>query len=236
MYKSIFMYSLFALGYFAVSIFPFTEVSAQEIAITSGDNQSTTRGNTFSTAVVFTVTNSGGPEQLSGQNVSIGVDPLTRGVEISETVSGTFGTQLALTTDTNGTVTFHVKANTDSLYEKCRVAGNILVGTTAKTAIFNGTITDVLQFSSDSATRSVSENANVGDNIGAPVSATHWANEDTDTTNDVTLEYSLEGTDASSFTIGSGTGQLKVNTALDYTTKNSYSVTVKVEEKDGTTV
>ena len=78
-------------------------------------------------------------------------------------------------------------------------------------------------FSSDTATRSIAENTGAGVNIGDAVSAT-----DPDT--DDTLEYSLGGTDAASFDIGSTNGQLRTKAALDYETKNSYSVTVSVSD------
>ena len=75
-------------------------------------------------------------------------------------------------------------------------------------------------FTAATATRSVDENAPAGANVGAPVTAT-------DADGD-TLTYSLSGTDASSFDIGSSSGQITVATAttLDYETDASYSVTV----------
>ncbi len=69
-------------------------------------------------------------------------------------------------------------------------------------------------------TRSVEENTAAGTNIGTAVAAT-------DADGD-TLAYTLTGTDASSFSIVSTTGQLQTSVALDYETKTSYSVTIKV--------
>ncbi len=94
-------------------------------------------------------------------------------------------------------------------------------------------ITDVNEnrapvFSSESTTRSIAENTGSGVNIGDAVSAT-----DPDT--DDTLEYSLSGTDAASFDIGSTNGQLRTKAALDYETKASYSVTVSVSDGNGGT-
>ena len=77
-------------------------------------------------------------------------------------------------------------------------------------------------FTGGSTMRSVAENTDAGVNIGAPVSAT-------DTDND-TLTYSLGGTDASSFSVVSSSGQLKTHAPLDYETKNAYSVTVIVSD------
>ena len=75
----------------------------------------------------------------------------------------------------------------------------------------------------DSTTREVEENTAADQNIGDPVTATD------DDDGDI-LTYSLSGTDAASFDIDSGTGQLKTKAALDYETKNSYTVTVTVSD------
>ena len=72
------------------------------------------------------------------------------------------------------------------------------------------------------ATRSVAENTGSGQDIGSAVSAT-----DPD---DDTLTYTLGGTDASSFSINSTTGQLRTSGALDYETKSSYSVRITVSD------
>ena len=82
-------------------------------------------------------------------------------------------------------------------------------------------------FVSASTTRSVAENTGSGVNIGDAVSAT-----DAD---DDTLEYTLSGTDASSFDIGGTNGQLRTKASLDYETKRSYSVTVTVKDRNGGT-
>ena len=73
-----------------------------------------------------------------------------------------------------------------------------------------------------STTRSVAENTAIGQEIGTAVAAT-------DTEND-TLTYTLSGNDASLFDIDSTTGQLKTNSALDYETKSSYTVTVTISD------
>ena len=69
-------------------------------------------------------------------------------------------------------------------------------------------------------TRSVAENTAAGQNIGTAVSATD--------ANNHTLSYTLGGTDADSFSIVSTSGQLQTKAALDYETKNSYTVAVTV--------
>ena len=70
--------------------------------------------------------------------------------------------------------------------------------------------------------RSVAEGSTSGRNIGSAVSAT---DPDGDT-----LTYDLTGTDASSFSIVSTSGQLQTSAALDADTKSSYSVTVRVHD------
>ena len=72
------------------------------------------------------------------------------------------------------------------------------------------------------ATRSVPENTAAGAAFGDAVSATD--------SNDNTLTYSLSGTDASSFAIDEGTGQLKTKSALDHENKSSYTVTVRADD------
>ena len=76
-------------------------------------------------------------------------------------------------------------------------------------------------------TRSIAENTGAGQNIGNPISATDGDGD--------RLTYSLEGTDARAFTIISGSGQLRTRSGVtyDYETKNSYSVTVRVQDSKG---
>ena len=78
-------------------------------------------------------------------------------------------------------------------------------------------------FSTDTATRSVAENTGAGEDIGAPVEA---GDDD-----DSSLTYTLGGTDASSFAIVEGSGQLQTRSALDFETKALYSVTVSVSDR-----
>ena len=90
-------------------------------------------------------------------------------------------------------------------------------------------VTDVAEnsapvFASSSTTRSIPENTPAGVHIGEAVAA-----KDADAGD--TLTYTLSGTDAASFEIDSTTGQLKTKAALDYETKNTYSVTVKAADK-----
>ena len=79
-----------------------------------------------------------------------------------------------------------------------------------------------------STTRTVAENTASDTNIGTAVAATDADSGDT-------LTYTLSGTDASSFSIVSTSGQLQTSAALDYETKNTYSVTVSVADGNGGT-
>ncbi len=75
---------------------------------------------------------------------------------------------------------------------------------------------------SDSVTFTVDENASPGIHVGSAVTATDPEGG--------TLIYWLSGTDASSFSIDSSTGQLIVKDPLDYETQSVYEVTVRVSD------
>ncbi len=84
------------------------------------------------------------------------------------------------------------------------------------------TVTDVNEapaFDADMAERSVAENTAAGEALGDPIAAM-------DVDADDTLTYTLSGDDAESFAIDGETGQLTTMAALDYETKNSYTVMV----------
>ena len=84
------------------------------------------------------------------------------------------------------------------------------------------------EFVTGGGTRSIAENTPPGVNIGDPISATD-ADEGAVEYED-TLTYSLGGTDAASFDIDASTGQLITKAPLDKETKDSYSVTVTVDD------
>ena len=68
----------------------------------------------------------------------------------------------------------------------------------------------------------VDENTAAGQDVGSPVSATDPESD--------TLTYSLQGTDAGSFTIDSSNGQIKTKDPLDHETKDTYDVAVFVRD------
>ena len=84
------------------------------------------------------------------------------------------------------------------------------------------------RFSETAPTRSIAENSAAGTAVGAPVRAT-------DSDGD-SLTYTLGGSDAATFSIGSPSGQLMTRAALDYETKPSYSVGVTARDNRGGSV
>ena len=81
-------------------------------------------------------------------------------------------------------------------------------------------------FSGGARTFSVVENTVVaGDPIGSPVSA---VDPDLDT-----VTHTLEGTDAASFTVDAGSGQIRATATLNYEDRSSYSVSVKATDTRG---
>ena len=81
-------------------------------------------------------------------------------------------------------------------------------------------------FRSSSVTRSIPEGQSSGRAIGSAVTAT-------DPNPGDSLTYTLEGTDAASFSIHSRTGQLRTSAPLVRDTKSTYTVTVKATDRDG---
>ena len=81
------------------------------------------------------------------------------------------------------------------------------------------------EFASATTRRTVAENTATGEDIDNPVVAND-ANGDAPT-------YALSGTDAASFDIDPDTGQLTTLAALDYETKDTYSVTVTASDSGG---
>ena len=116
-------------------------------------------------------------------------------------------------------------ANADNMYSVMVVASD---GTNDGAMGVTVTVTDVdenvaPEFAEDTTTREVEENTPQGRNIGGPVTAMAG--------DDDTLTYAIGGADASSFIIIRTTGQIKVREALDYETKNSYTVTVTATDE-----
>ena len=84
-------------------------------------------------------------------------------------------------------------------------------------------------FSSSTAARSVAENTAAGQNVGAALTATDDDGH--------TLTYTLEGTDAASFDIASGSGQIQTKAGVTYNheAQSTYTVIVKADDSNGGT-
>ena len=83
----------------------------------------------------------------------------------------------------------------------------------------------VPMFPSETAVRTVPENAVSGVAIGLPIGAT-----DAD---DDTLTYSLSGDDANSFAFNTVSGQISTDAALDFEAKSAYQLTVSASDGQG---
>ena len=83
-------------------------------------------------------------------------------------------------------------------------------------------------FTQNTVTRSIAENTRSGVNIGQPVAAS-----DPDSGTGDRLTYAISGTDGASFGIVSSSGQLQTKAALDYETKNRYTVVVTATDRSG---
>ena len=83
-----------------------------------------------------------------------------------------------------------------------------------------------------STMRMVAENAPVGSDVGAPVTATDADIGGTGDPDDA-LAYRLSGADAGAFAIDAATGQIATRTAFDRTMKIDYAVTVRVADLFG---
>ena len=81
------------------------------------------------------------------------------------------------------------------------------------------------QFSNDINTLSVEENTRSNQSIGRPVTATDDDGH--------TLTYTLEGVHKDVFSIERGSGHIRTRGALDYESRNSYSVTVRASDTHG---
>ena len=75
------------------------------------------------------------------------------------------------------------------------------------------------------ATRAVAENAQPGDAVGDPVSATHPA--------DLEITYSLSGTDASLFTVDEETGQISLREGVDLILGATFTVNLTATDSAG---
>ena len=144
------------------------------------------------------------------------------------TTSGQLKTKIGVTYDHETTPSYSV---TVSVRDSKDVDGNTDTADDATIAVtINVTgVNEPPVFDAGPVTRAVAENTEAGENVGALVVATD--------PEDSTLIYTLEGTDAASFTIVESSGQLKTKTGVtyDHETNTDYSVTVKADDGNGGT-
>ena len=186
------------------------------------------------------------PKFVDGSRVTRSVTENTAtGVEIGDAVAATDPDNDTLTYSLGGTdaASFGIDSETGQLKTKATLDYETKRIYIVTLTVSDGTLTDIITVTinitdidetipnrapiftaGSTTTRSIAENTHAGVNIGTAVAAT-----DAD---DNTLIYTLGGTDAASFDIDSETGQLKTKTALDFETRNTYTVIITVS--DGT--
>ena len=175
-----------------------------------------------------TATRSVAENTATGQDIG---NPITAedadGDDLTYSLGGTDAASFSIVS-TSGQLRTKVALDYESKTQY-EVTVSVSDGTLEDTIAVTINVTDVQEnrapaFSSNTATRSIAENTGSGQDIGAAITATDADGDD--------LTYSLGGTDASSFSIVSASGQLQTKVALDYESKSEYSVTVSVS--DGT--
>ena len=163
------------------------------------------------------------------------------GINIGSPVAATDADNDSLTYSLSGTdaSAFSIVSTTGQLQTSAALDYEAKNSYTVTVTAFDGSSTDTITVTINvtdandaptltdgtSTSRSVAENTAAGNDIGTPVAAT-------DPDND-TLEYSLGGTDASSFDINSTNGQLRTSASLNYESRSSYSVTISVSDGNG---
>ena len=206
--------------------------SSYTVTITATDG----KGGNASIAVTINVTNvNEAPVFADGSTTTRSVDEnMDVGTDVGSVVSATDADDDTITYSVGGTDedSFRIASSTGQLWayysfdyeEKSSYSITVTAtddnggSSTIDVTINIGDIPEITFTDGSSTTRSVDENTNTDTNIGSAVTATDPDEE--------TLTYTLGGTDAASFNINSGTGQLQTNTALDYETKSSYTVKV----------
>ncbi|WP_419551800.1 SwmB domain-containing protein [Candidatus Poriferisodalis sp.] len=131
----------------------------------------------------------------------------------------------------NPTITYTPNADyhgADTFTYEVRDTASPSLSNTAAVSVEINPVNDPPSFTSPTTTRSVSESAGPGDNVGAPVTATDPDENDT-------LAYSLSGADAGLFDIGPHSGQITVGDGVvfDIATNDTYTVTVDADDANG---
>ena len=140
---------------------------------------------------------------------------------------GSSGAFTAVAHDGTGTTTTIANLKSDTSYQ-IQVQATSDEGTSEWSPSGNGrTVANQAPTFTEgsSTTRRIAENTTGTHNIGNPITAT-----DSD---GGTLTYHLEGTDQASFAINGNQLRTRADVTYDYEEKNSYEVTVRVEDGQG---
>ena len=181
-------------------------------------NVARTAGEPTSLDVSWTAPSNGGGPDITSYDLQYRIGDSGNFIAGPQNVTGTSTTIMGLTEGTSYEV--QVRATNDEGDSGWSLAG---IGSTAMTA---GNNAPVFPANAD-YTRSVAENTEADTDIGAAIPAA------TDADVGDPLTYSMEGTDAASFAFDASTRQIKTSADLDFETKSSYSVTIKVEDNSG---
>ena len=129
-----------------------------------------------------------------------------------------------ITTKTGVTYNYEAKSS----YSLAVTASDGKLSNSTPVTVNLNNVNEAPAFAGSSTTLKVDENSAAGTNVGSPITATDPDDGDT-------VTYSLTGTDAASFDIGSSTGQITTKTGVtyDYEAKPSYSLTVEATDAKG---
>ena len=141
----------------------------------------------------------------------------------AQTVTVTAGNDTDTVTDTHSLT--HSAASSDAKYSDISITG------VAVTVNDNDTANSAPVFSMSTESRTLAENTGPGQNVGGTFIAT-------DSDND-TLTYTLEGTDAGSFDIVTVSAAARIRTksgvTYNFEAKSAYTVTLKADDGNGGT-
>ena len=191
-----------------------TDVNDGPVAV--DDTHSTNEETALTINVIANDTDQDG-DTLSVSGVGTGDDAPSNGTA-AQTGVGTTGVSYTPNANYNGTDTFTYTVSDGN--------GGTAIGTVTVTVT---AVNDAPTFDAGDgpATRNVAENTASGADLGDVFGAS-----DVDDGADA-LTYSLEGTDGASFEVDSSTGQLKTKAELDYETKTTYQVEIRMTDSGG---
>ena len=116
----------------------------------------------------------------------------------------------------------------DTFTYEVRDTGSPARSSIASVSVQVDPVNDAPAFAEATVTRTVARNAQEGDSVGTPVTATDIDDGDS-------LTYSLSGADASSFEVGSHSGQITVGAGATFeaSIRSTYEVTIEARDSGG---